>query len=149
MSEILLDWHDDAAVVTINRPDERNALGSPQLDELTLRLQEASERTSISALIITGTGTFCAGGDLKALQRVADGRSATPSTYNAAHRMIRTLLDVPVPTIAAVDGAAVGLGMDLALACDSRLVGTNGWMRQGWARYGAIPATGGPIIVAA
>ena len=107
MSEILLDWHDDAAVVTINRPDERNALGSPQLDELTLRLQEASERTSISALIITGTGTFCAGGDLKALQHVADRHAATPSTYDAAHRMIRALLAVPVPTIAAVDGAAV------------------------------------------
>ena len=61
--------------------------------------------------------------------------------------MIRTLMAVPVPTIAAVDGAAVGMGMDLALACDSRFIGTTGWMRQGWARYGAIPATGGLVFL--
>ena len=147
MSEILVEWHDGTALLTINRPERRNALGSPQLDELADCLEQASRQDALRALVITGAGEFCAGGDLKVLNAVAERQEASPSTYDAAHRMIRTLMAVPVPTIAAVDGAAVGMGMDLALACDSRFIGTTGWMRQGWARYGAIPATGGLVFL--
>jgi enoyl-CoA hydratase/carnithine racemase len=62
--------------------------------------------------------------------------------------MIRSLVSVPVPTTAAIDGPAIGLGMDLALACDVRIVGSNGWLMQGWARVGLVPATGGVMLLA-
>jgi hypothetical protein len=67
--------------------------------------------------------------------------------YDLPQSMVRALVSVSVPIIAALDGPAVGLGMDLALACDMRLVGAGGWMMQGWARAGLVPATGGVLLM--
>jgi enoyl-CoA hydratase/carnithine racemase len=110
---------------------------------MTQAVRAAARRSSLAAIIVTGNGTFCAGGDLDALRGLAEKRRTTPRLYEPAHEMIRSLLDAPCPTIAAIDGMAVGLGFDLALICDLRLVGPEGKLRQGWARYGAIHGTGG------
>ncbi len=67
--------------------------------------------------------------------------------YGAYQGLIRTVTELPVPTVAAVDGPAVGMGFDLALACDSRFIGPEGWCRQGWARIGLIPGTGGELLL--
>jgi enoyl-CoA hydratase/carnithine racemase len=61
--------------------------------------------------------------------------------------VIRQLLALEVPTVAAVDGAAVGMGFDLALACDSRLIGPAGWCMQGWGRAGLTAGTGGCLML--
>jgi enoyl-CoA hydratase/carnithine racemase len=61
--------------------------------------------------------------------------------------MVRALVDFPVPTVAAIDGPAIGLGFDLALACDSRLIGPQGWCMQGWGRIGVVPGTGGEYLL--
>ena len=86
--------------------------------------------------MLTGNGALCAGGNL----RGAVERAGMPEderrrlVYGAFQGLVRAIIDVPVATIAAIDGPAVGMGFDLALACDSRFVGPDGWCQQGWGR---------------
>ena len=100
-------------------------------------------------MVVTGEGAFCAGGDLKG----AAERSGMPAearrnlVYTAYQGAVRALLSVPVPTIAAIDGPAVGLGFDIALACDCRFIGPEGWCMQGWGRVGFVPGAGGEWLL--
>jgi enoyl-CoA hydratase/carnithine racemase len=134
-----------ATVVTMAWTAKRNALGPAEADVLTDALGEAGQRGG-SVVVLTGDGAFCAGGDLPTIIELT--RTMTPhqirdTVYSRFQGVVRALRNCPVPTIAAVDGPAVGLGLDLALACDMRFVGPAGWVRQGWARVGLVPGTGG------
>lgn len=134
-----------AAVVTLDWPERRNALTADDAVVVARAITEAGE-SGAAAVILTGSGAFCSGGDLRffadisANTAVAEIRSRV---YDDVHAMMRALGAVPVPTIAAVDGPAIGLGFDLALACDQRFVGPRGWLMQGWAAAGLIHGTGG------
>ena len=115
--------HDSVATLTISRPERRNALNHRALDELHDGVRRAAA-DEVRALVLTGSADqFCAGADLKELEDLAFTR--------ALRAMLDDLADLPVPTIAAVSGACMGLGMQLALACDLRLA-------TGEARY-AVP----------
>ena len=134
-----------AAIVTMAWTAKRNALGPPEAEELTGALREAGDQAP-KALILTGEGAFSAGGDLAAvaeLGRTRPREEVRDSVYGRFQGVVRALRDCPVPTIAAIDGAAVGFGLDLALACDTRIVGPSGWVQQGWARVGLLAGTGG------
>lgn len=134
-----------AEIVVMDWPEKRNALAPSDGAELAEALEDAGGRAG-SAVVLTGNGAFCAGGDLRAFARVSAEASAEQMeqhVYGTMQRVVRTLRDCPVPTIAALDGPAIGLGFDLALACDMRLLGPNGWMQQGWARAGLIAGVGG------
>lgn len=138
-----------AAIVTLDWPEQRNALGPDEASELAALLRQAAEDPLVCGIVLTGEGAFCAGGNLKG----AVGRSGMPEeerrqvVYGAFQGLIRTLLDIPVPTVAAIDGAAIGMGFDLALACDSRFLGPRGWCMQGWGRVGLVPGTGGELLL--
>ncbi|QLL07404.1 enoyl-CoA hydratase/isomerase family protein [Mycobacterium vicinigordonae] len=138
-----------AAVVVFDRPQRRNSLSPPQARGLTALLEEIGTDPSISGVVLTGNGAFCAGGDMKAIVPIIkEGTDALRTVvYGAFQRLMRTLVQLPVPLVAAVDGAAVGFGFDLALACDCRFIGPQGWLQQGWAVGGAIPATGGVLFL--
>lgn len=134
-----------ASVVTLMWPEKRNALGPEDSVMVADALARASEQAT-SAVILTGDGAFCAGGDLRRFAELSDQLPVAEirdEVYGNVQRMIRALRACPVPTIAAVDGAAIGLGFDLALACDMRFVGPDGFLQQGWAKAGLIPGTGG------
>lgn len=137
------------AVVTLDWPEQRNALGPTEAEEVTAALSSAALPREVSAVVLTGRGAFCAGGNLPAIVELASqGPGAVRATiYGTFQSLIKTLLAVSVPTIAAIDGPAVGLGFDLALACDQRVVGRLGWCRQGWAGIGLIPGTGGELLL--
>jgi enoyl-CoA hydratase/carnithine racemase len=97
-------------------------------------------------VILTGTGrAFCAGGDLDELEKWSTKpRDEIGSTlYGSFQAMIRTIRASDAIVIAAVNGAAVGAGMDLALACDLRVAGESARFGQVWVRLGVIPGTGG------
>jgi 2-(1,2-epoxy-1,2-dihydrophenyl)acetyl-CoA isomerase len=138
-----------AALVTIDRPEKRNALTLPQLEELAALIRGLGDDPAITGLVLTGNGAFCAGADLKTI--VAKGKEGPggirDTIEEVPQQVIRALLDVPFPTVAAINGPAIGLGMDIALACDSRLIARSGWMMQGWGRVGLIPGTGGELLL--
>jgi enoyl-CoA hydratase len=139
-----------AAVVTMDWPERRNALRPEDADEVAAALAAAGQAAA-SAVILTGAGAFCAGGDLRTFAELSarhTAREIESHVYDRVQAIIRALRHCPVPTIAAVDGPAVGLGFDLALACDMRFIGAGGWFRQGWARAGLIAGTGGIGLLA-
>jgi enoyl-CoA hydratase/carnithine racemase len=134
----------DIATVTIQRPDKRNALNAATATELAARLTQAGAQARV--VIVTGEGAaFCAGGDLEELQAWSAKTPEEVSTtlYGSFQQMIRSIRSSDAIYIAAINGAAVGAGMDLALACDLRVAADNARLGQVWVRLGVIPGTGG------
>jgi 2-(1,2-epoxy-1,2-dihydrophenyl)acetyl-CoA isomerase len=114
---------DDRAVrtLTLNRPEARNALNLELLTALRNELAEALEHDSVRCLVLAGSGkAFCAGADVK--DWAESGPQQGPDTWvTEAHTLVVELAGAPLPTIAVLNGAAVGAGLDLALACDFRV----------------------------
>jgi 2-(1,2-epoxy-1,2-dihydrophenyl)acetyl-CoA isomerase len=152
-AEIRVEVSDSGvATVTIDRPARRNALTGQTMTELTAAIRDLAADDALRAIILTGAaGAFCSGIDIDWLTDTPPERIAEQgvSFYDLPQSMVRALIALPVPTLAAVDGPAVGLGLDLALACDCRLIGPDGWLRQGWGGAGLVPATGGVLTLGA
>jgi 2-(1,2-epoxy-1,2-dihydrophenyl)acetyl-CoA isomerase len=132
------------ATVTINRSERRNSLTVAATKAIADSLRTVASSSRVA--IITGAGTaFCAGGDFDELKRfsAAQGEQSGEGLYTGFQQMIRTIREVEIPVIAAVNGPAMGAGMDLALACDLRVASTDAKLGQVWARLGIIPGTGG------
>ncbi len=147
---VTTELRDGAVIVTLRWTDKRNALSADDADIVSEAITAAGSEPDARVLVLTGEGTFSAGGDLPYFAEL--GRTLTPeeihqTIYRRVQAMVRALRDSPIPTIAAVDGPAVGLGMDLALACDMRFVGPKGFLMQGWARAGLIAGTGGVALL--
>jgi enoyl-CoA hydratase/carnithine racemase len=140
---------DAALVVTIDCPEVRNALDLESIDEFQRVLASESDNPDIAGVVVTGNGAFCSGSNLKSLASRAAGHESTRRGNVEKHpqALIRQLIALEVPTVAAIDGPAVGMGFDLALACDSRLIGPDGWGMQGWGRVGLIGGTGGCLML--
>ena len=143
MSEILVELHGKALWVTLNRPDVRNALSRA----VNLRLQdlaaEIQHRDDVTAVVITGAGdkAFCAGADLKERKGVPAKES---NTYiNAIAGAISGWGEIRKPTIAAMNGAAYGGGLELALACDFRIAVEGSEVGLTETRLGIMPGAGG------
>jgi enoyl-CoA hydratase/carnithine racemase len=132
--EIQLDW-----------PERRNALGPNEATQIAAAIGSCIQKGARSIVLSSLGRSFCAGGDLIAISEMVNAGPDVVRTqlYGAFQGLFRTIDTSTVPIIAAVDGAAVGLGADLALACGVTLVGQDGWLRQGWASLGLIPAPGG------
>ena len=145
---VLVERIDAACVVTMDWPAQRNALGPDEAEELVEGLREAAG-TDAMAVVLAGTGVFSAGGNLPVIAALAEQgpEAVRANVYGKFQETVRTLVSIPVPTIAALDGPAIGLGFDLALACDMRFSGPKGWCRQGWGTIGLIPATGGELLL--
>jgi enoyl-CoA hydratase/carnithine racemase len=138
------------ALLTLNQPQIRNPMGGKRTtEELVHALTRTQEDEGISALVITGAGSaFSAGGNLRELRDRAHDASLTPIKImefyrRATHRMTRALANLDVPTIAAVNGLALGGGMDLATMCDIRLASTEAFFGETFLNLGSIPGTGG------
>jgi enoyl-CoA hydratase/carnithine racemase len=140
---LLIDRDGPVTRLTLNRPKARNALDSALLHALAEALGRAAEDPAVRTILLTGAGgAFCSGADLKAAatENAFDRLDGIMDTY---HRVIRAIAGAPKPVIAAVDGAAVGFGCDLALACDMRLLSTEGYLQERFVKIGLMPDGGG------
>jgi 2-(1,2-epoxy-1,2-dihydrophenyl)acetyl-CoA isomerase len=128
MPDVLLESRENGvARLVLNRPDSRNALSGELTDALLAALARLADAAEVGAVVLSGAGpAFCAGGDVKAMTARVD---AAPSFEQSARDLVRRaeitrlLHEMPKPTIAMINGPAMGAGMAIALACDLRLAG--------------------------
>lgn len=113
---VLVEDRDGIALILLNRPAQRNSLRYESWTELSASLAEV--RVARAIVIAGNGGFFSAGGDLKSGPAHGEGPMAPAGRVEHAQHVMAQLRDIPVPTIAAVEGAAVGLGWSLALSCD-------------------------------
>ena len=135
---------DGVRVLTLDDPVKRNAIGPEMREELLIAARRLSDDRDARCLVVTGTGSsFCAGADLEALFDV-DG--ATPAQLRARqlsyYESFLWLRDLPYPTIAAVDGHAIGAGLNLAVVCDIVVAGPNAKFGATFSKLGLHPGGG-------
>lgn len=121
LGPVELSFHDNVAVITLDDPDHRNPLNDAMVAAIGQAFDLAESRPEVNCAVITGRGrAFCAGAELRVLEDSVNGDfTGVDTVYDGFLRVLRS----PLPTIAAVNGPAVGAGMNLALACDIRLAG--------------------------
>ena len=137
------------AILTLNRPEAKNAF-SPEMINLWNRfLNEARADDTVRVIIVTGKGdTFCSGGDIRDM---AEGKLQSWDMKNflweGVHRIILTLEDLDKPVIAAINGAAMGAGLDMALVCDLRVCSDRAKLAESYIMMGLIPGDGGAYFL--
>jgi 2-(1,2-epoxy-1,2-dihydrophenyl)acetyl-CoA isomerase len=145
---------DSVARLVLDRPEAKNALTPEMRDEIVARVRQARADTDVRALLITGVGdAFCAGMDLRqSTVAGSGGADFNPRTTSEALRygvqaFIRELWELDKPTVAAVNGTAVGPGAHLALACDFVLVCEQTRFVWSFARWGLVVDAGGAYLL--
>ncbi len=137
MPLVLTDIADGVGTLTLNDPEKRNSLTAPMVTEIVAAMDAFEADESVAAVVVTGTPpAFCAGADLGNLA-TADS-SSLGSVYEGFLRIARS----PLPTLAAVNGAAVGAGMNLALGCDVRLAARRARFDTRFLKIGLHPGGG-------
>jgi len=143
LETILFEMRGAVGVITLNRPEQMNSLNGQLLQELGELLDKCESDTSIGALVITGgTKIFCAGADVKyvtSLESINDFLAFSRQTRETFHKI--EMLGKPV--IAAISGAALGGGLEMALCCDLRIASEKAKLGLPEAKLGAIPGAGG------
>jgi 2-(1,2-epoxy-1,2-dihydrophenyl)acetyl-CoA isomerase len=143
-SSLLTQVEAGVAWITLNRPEQRNALDIPTLKNLHATLEAYNTDPAVRVVVLTGSGrSFCAGADL-AEWAEAETRGAL-ETYGwteTAHALMQCLHSLDKPTIAAINGTAVGAGMDLSLCCDLRLAAQSARFKAGYTSMAYSPDAG-------
>ncbi len=155
MSDFVLFERDGAVVtLTLNRPEERNALSTQaQWDELVACCARVDADESVKAVILTGAGTaFSAGGNVKHMREKKGIAAGTPYAISQGYRagiqrIPLALHQLEVPTIAAVNGPAIGAGCDLACMCDIRIASEKAKFAESFVKLGIIPGDGGAWLL--
>ncbi|MDF2692331.1 MAG: Enoyl-CoA hydratase [Labilithrix sp.] len=143
--EVLVETTGRTTTITLNRPEARNALTKTVLGRITQALRAAAAEASVRCVVLTGAGGhFCAGADLRrTIAEDPDFFDNLESYLDVFHGVIRAITQCPKPVVAALDGAAVGFGADMALACDLRVASTSAYVQEKFVNIGLMPDGGG------
>jgi enoyl-CoA hydratase/carnithine racemase len=154
MSILTLERRGPVALLTINRPEALNALGAlGDGDTFAAVCEEVNSDRSIKCAVLTGAGrAFSAGGDIKAMKARTGAFEGTPMQLRDQyrrniHRIVKAVYGLEVPTIAAVNGAAIGLGCDVACMADIRLASAKAVFAVTFLKIGLIPGDGGAWLL--
>ncbi|MDQ0352178.1 enoyl-CoA hydratase/carnithine racemase [Alkalibacillus filiformis] len=147
MSEtVLLNYENDVATVTLNRPEQLNAMNEELLVDLKEKLGEV-QRSEAKILVITGNGkAFSAGGDMKMMLQ-ASGPDAFNDVMSKIKEIVLTLYQMPKVTISALNGATAGLGLSIALASDYVIAKSDAKVAMNFIGIGLIPDGGGHFFM--
>jgi methylglutaconyl-CoA hydratase len=139
------------ASVWLNRPEVHNALNETMIDEITEAFRALARDSSIRVIVLSGRGkSFSAGADIESMKR----QGAAPITANLENarqlaEMFRTIAESPKPTVARINGAAIGGGLGLVAACDIAIASSTAIFAASEVRLGLIPSTIAPYVVRA
>ncbi len=154
MSTLLFEKHGSIATLTINRPETRNALGEEGDGELFAKAAaKINSDPDLRCAILTGVGSaFSAGGNLKAMREKSGTFAGTPeqireSYKNNIHKIVRSLWNLEIPLIAAVNGPAIGLGNDVACLADIRIAADTAVFGVTFLKVGLVPGDGGAWLL--
>ncbi|NNE12903.1 MAG: enoyl-CoA hydratase [Ilumatobacter sp.] len=137
MELVRTEIRDGVGLLTLNNPDERNTLTAPMVDEIVAAMDALEDDEAVGAVVVTGAGSaFCAGANLGNLQTAT--RESLSTVYEGFLRIARS----PLPTVAAVNGPAVGAGMNLALGCDVRIAAMRAKFDTRFLQIGLHPGGG-------
>lgn len=146
---VIVEHHGGVALVTLNRPDKRNAMSDAMRTEFIHVLESLGADRAVRAVVLTGAGKgFCAGGDISGMRQRMEAPTGEIA-FNGWHRQQRVhhaqslLHTMPKPVIAAVNGAASGLGADTALACDFIIASPAAHFTWSYIHRGIVPDGGG------
>ncbi len=142
---------DDSAWITLNRPEVHNAFDDRLIAELTTELTRLGDDAAVRAVVLTGSGkSFSAGADLNWMRNTATyGEAENLADARALAKLMATLNELPKPTIARVNGAALGGGTGLIACCDIVVANATALFGTTEVRLGLIPSVIGPYVVAA
>jgi enoyl-CoA hydratase/carnithine racemase len=145
VSEVLVESVGRTRIVTLNRPETRNALTRGVLAAATSAIGSAATDPDARCIVLTGAGGhFCSGADLKKnLVEDPELLDHLETYMDEFHALVRAIVRSPRPTIAMMDGAAVGFGADLAFACDLRLATPRAYAQEKFVKIGLMPDGGG------
>lgn len=149
---VLVEQRDDIAIITLNRPDRLNAISYAMLDELAERMVEADQDPYIRCVVLTGAGKgFCAGLDLVDVSKRGTGnrfsKKRPKQLFNIRNSPVTVMWNMDTPVICALNGAAAGYGMDVALLCDIRICGESGKLAPVTAKRNVVPESGGTWLL--
>jgi enoyl-CoA hydratase/carnithine racemase len=146
MADLEYTVADGIGTILLNRPHRKNAFTLDMIDTWAEALRDARTDPDVRVVVLTGAGdAFCSGVDL---DRRQDATPATPlerkeNLSERIHRIPFALEDLDKPVIAAINGVAVGAGMDMALMCDMRIMARSARLSEGYVRVGLVPGDGG------
>jgi enoyl-CoA hydratase/carnithine racemase len=154
MTLLTLEKRGHVAILTLNRPDSLNALGAPgDGDAVAATCEAVNGDLDVRCVVLTGAGrAFSAGGDVKAMKAregafAGSGVAIRDGYRRNIHRIVRSIYGLEVPAIAAVNGAAIGLGCDVACMTDIRIAADNARFGVTFLKLGLIPGDGGAWLL--
>ena len=151
---LLVERDGPVVIATFNRPEERNTITqADQAQEVVDFCHVMTRDASVRAIVLTGAGkAFCAGGNVKDMQKREGIFNGSPyqirNNYRTSVQMIGpALTELEVPVIAAINGAAIGLGLDISCMCDIRIMSETAVVAESYAKLGVIPGGGGAWLL--
>jgi enoyl-CoA hydratase/carnithine racemase len=147
--QVLYESKDNVAVITLNRPEVKNVFSKEMIGLWHGFLERAREDKEVRVIVLTGNGeAFCSGGDIRDM---AEGRLRSWAMKNflweEVHRIALTMENLDKPVIAAINGAALGAGMDMALMCDMRVCSDRAVLAESYIHLGLVPGDGGAYFL--